>query len=63
MHYCKVTSLSQRVAEVEGLLEWGKRDRNSLNAQLEEAHKKLTAQETDGNKVEANQHHYTVVKQ
>ncbi|XP_056616176.1 serologically defined colon cancer antigen 8 homolog [Triplophysa dalaica] len=46
-----VTSLSQRVAEVEGLLEWGKRDRNSLNAQLEEAYKKLTAQETDSNKV------------
>ncbi|XP_016127680.1 serologically defined colon cancer antigen 8 homolog isoform X2 [Sinocyclocheilus grahami] len=48
-----VTSLSQRVAELEGLLERGQRDRNSLNGQLEEAYKKLTAQETDSSKVYA----------
>uniref|UniRef100_A0A8C1T8Q2 Serologically defined colon cancer antigen 8 n=1 Tax=Cyprinus carpio TaxID=7962 RepID=A0A8C1T8Q2_CYPCA len=48
-----VTSLSQRVAEFEGLLERGERDRNSLNGQLEEAYKKLTAQETDSSKVYA----------
>lgn len=46
-----VTSLSQKVAELEGLLERGERDRNSLNVQLEEAFKKLTAQETDSSKV------------
>uniref|UniRef100_A0A8C2ILD4 Serologically defined colon cancer antigen 8 n=1 Tax=Cyprinus carpio TaxID=7962 RepID=A0A8C2ILD4_CYPCA len=46
----EVTSLSQRVAEFEGLLERGERDRNSLNGQLEEAYKKLTAQETDSSK-------------
>uniref|UniRef100_A0A8C1VX90 Serologically defined colon cancer antigen 8 n=1 Tax=Cyprinus carpio TaxID=7962 RepID=A0A8C1VX90_CYPCA len=46
-----VTSLSQRVAELEGLLERGERDRNSLNGQLEEAYKKLTAQETESSKV------------
>uniref|UniRef100_A0A9J8ADM9 Uncharacterized protein n=1 Tax=Cyprinus carpio carpio TaxID=630221 RepID=A0A9J8ADM9_CYPCA len=49
----QVTSLSQRVAEFEGLLERGERDRNSLNGQLEEAYKKLTAQETDSSKVYA----------
>ncbi|KTG07415.1 hypothetical protein cypCar_00018543, partial [Cyprinus carpio] len=47
----RVTSLSQRVAELEGLLERGERDRNSLNGQLEEAYKKLTAQETESSKV------------
>lgn len=46
-----VTSLSQRVAELEGLMERGERDRNSLNSQLEEAYKKLTEQEADGSKV------------
>uniref|UniRef100_A0A673KVS3 Serologically defined colon cancer antigen 8 homolog n=1 Tax=Sinocyclocheilus rhinocerous TaxID=307959 RepID=A0A673KVS3_9TELE len=46
-----VTSLSQRAAELEGLLERGERDRNSLNGQLEEAYKKLTAQETESSKV------------
>ncbi|XP_051506945.1 serologically defined colon cancer antigen 8 homolog isoform X1 [Myxocyprinus asiaticus] len=46
-----VTSLSQRVAELEGLLERGERDRNSLNGQLEEAYKKLTAQEADNSRV------------
>ncbi len=46
-----MTSLSQRVAELEGVLERGERDRNSLNSQLEEAYKKLTAQETDSSKV------------
>uniref|UniRef100_A0A671S272 Serologically defined colon cancer antigen 8 n=1 Tax=Sinocyclocheilus anshuiensis TaxID=1608454 RepID=A0A671S272_9TELE len=46
-----VTGLSQRVAELEGLLERGERDRNSLNGQLEEAYKKLTAQETESSKV------------
>uniref|UniRef100_A0A672L6W4 Serologically defined colon cancer antigen 8 homolog n=1 Tax=Sinocyclocheilus grahami TaxID=75366 RepID=A0A672L6W4_SINGR len=46
-----VTSLTQRVAELEGLLERGERDRNSLNGQLEEAYKKLTAQETESSKV------------
>ncbi len=47
-----MTSLSQRVAELESLLERGERDRNSLNSQLEEAYKKLTAQETDSSKVQ-----------
>jgi len=46
-----VTNLSQRVAELEGLLDRGERDRNSLNGQLEEAYKKLTAQEMDSSKV------------
>lgn len=46
-----MTSLSQRVAELEGLQERGERDRNSLNGQLEEAYKKLTAQEMDSSKV------------
>lgn len=46
-----VSSLSQRVAELQGLLDRGERDRNSLNSQLEEAYKKLTAQETESSKV------------
>ncbi|XP_043112014.1 serologically defined colon cancer antigen 8 homolog isoform X3 [Puntigrus tetrazona] len=46
-----VTSLSQRVAELEGLLERGDRDRNSLNGQLEEVYKRFTAQETESSKV------------
>jgi len=46
-----VTNLSQRVAELEGLLDRGERDRNSLNGQLEEAYKKLTAQEMESSKV------------
>ncbi|XP_056327046.1 serologically defined colon cancer antigen 8 homolog isoform X2 [Danio aesculapii] len=46
-----VSSLSQRVAELQGLLDRGERDRNSLNSQLEEAYRKLTAQETDSSKV------------
>lgn len=50
-----MTSLSQRVAELEGLLERGERDRNSLNSQLEEAYKKLTAQEADSNKVQPSE--------
>lgn len=50
-----MTSLSQRVAELEGLLERGERDRNSLNGQLEEAYKKLTAQETESSKVQPSE--------
>ncbi|KAG7334233.1 hypothetical protein KOW79_002640 [Hemibagrus wyckioides] len=46
-----VTSLTCRVAELEGLLDRGVRERNSLNTQLEEAFKKLTAQETDNSRV------------
>ncbi|XP_060781616.1 serologically defined colon cancer antigen 8 homolog isoform X2 [Neoarius graeffei] len=46
-----VTSLTCRVAELEGLLDRGDRQRNSLNTQLEEAFKKLTAQETDNSRV------------
>ncbi|XP_047668487.1 serologically defined colon cancer antigen 8 homolog isoform X2 [Tachysurus fulvidraco] len=45
-----VTSLTCRVAEQEGLLDRGDRERNSLNTQLEEAFKKLTAQETDNSR-------------
>ncbi|KAM9477885.1 serologically defined colon cancer antigen 8 homolog [Clarias gariepinus] len=46
-----VTSLTCRVAELEGLLDRGDRERNSLNTHLEEAFKKLTAQETDNSRV------------
>ncbi|KAI5108230.1 serologically defined colon cancer antigen 8-like [Silurus meridionalis] len=46
-----VTSLTCRVAELEGLLDRGERERNSLNTQLEEAFKKLTAQEADNSRV------------
>ncbi|KAB5581896.1 hypothetical protein PHYPO_G00180830 [Pangasianodon hypophthalmus] len=46
-----VTSLTCRVAELEGLLDRGDRERNSLNTQLEEAFKKLTTQETDNSRV------------
>lgn len=48
----QVTSLTCRVAELEGLLDRGDRERNSLNTQLEEAFKKLTAQETDNSRVQ-----------
>lgn len=48
----QVTSLTCRVAELEGLLDRGDRERNSLNTQLEEAFKKLTAQEADNSRVE-----------
>lgn len=46
-----LSSLSQKVAELQGLLDRGERDRNSLNSQLEEAYKKLTVQETDSSKM------------
>ncbi|XP_022540666.1 serologically defined colon cancer antigen 8 homolog isoform X1 [Astyanax mexicanus] len=45
-----VTSLTRRVAELEGLLDRGEREKNSLNTQLEEAFKKLTSQESDSSK-------------
>ncbi|XP_036429736.1 serologically defined colon cancer antigen 8 homolog [Colossoma macropomum] len=45
-----VTSLTRRVAELEGLLDRGERERNSLNTQLEEAFKKLTSQEAESSK-------------
>lgn len=45
-----VTSLTRRVAELEGLLDRGVREKNSLNTQLEEAFKKLTSQETESSK-------------
>ncbi|KAK1791521.1 hypothetical protein P4O66_013521, partial [Electrophorus voltai] len=46
-----VSSLTQRVAELEGLVGRGERERNSLNTQLEEAFRKLTSQEADSSKV------------
>lgn len=48
----QVTSLTCRVAELQGLLDRGDRERNSLNTQLEEAFKKLTTQETDNSRVQ-----------
>ncbi|KAL7877564.1 hypothetical protein SRHO_G00042070 [Serrasalmus rhombeus] len=45
-----VTSLTRRVAELEGLWDRGERERNSLNTQLEEAFKKLTSQEAESSK-------------
>ncbi|XP_066535095.1 serologically defined colon cancer antigen 8 homolog isoform X2 [Hoplias malabaricus] len=45
-----VTSLTRRVAELEGLLDRGERERNSLNTQLDDAFKKLTAQEAESSK-------------
>ncbi|KAI4892057.1 hypothetical protein NFI96_022364, partial [Prochilodus magdalenae] len=45
-----VTSLTRRVAELEGLLDRGEREKNSLNAQLEETFKKLTSQEAESSK-------------
>ncbi|XP_035387730.1 serologically defined colon cancer antigen 8 homolog isoform X1 [Electrophorus electricus] len=46
-----VSSLTQRAAELEGLVGRGERERNSLNTQLEEAFRKLTSQEADSSKV------------
>ncbi|XP_076831564.1 serologically defined colon cancer antigen 8 homolog isoform X3 [Brachyhypopomus gauderio] len=46
-----VSSLTRRVAELEGLLERGERDKNSLSTQLEETFRKLTSQETESSKV------------
>lgn len=48
----QVTSLTCRVAELEGLLDRGDRERNSLNTQLEESFKKLTTQETNNSRVQ-----------
>lgn len=47
----QVSSLSQRVAEVEGQLDRAHRDKNSLTSQLEDALRKLTSQEQDYTKV------------
>uniref|UniRef100_A0A3B3QE78 SHH signaling and ciliogenesis regulator sdccag8 n=1 Tax=Paramormyrops kingsleyae TaxID=1676925 RepID=A0A3B3QE78_9TELE len=47
----KVTDLSQKVAELQGQLDWGERERSSLSAQLEEALKKLGSQEEESSKV------------
>ncbi|KAF6721456.1 Serologically defined colon cancer antigen 8-like [Oryzias melastigma] len=52
-----MSSLSQRVAELEGQLERAHRDRTSLTAQLEEVHSKLTSQEQDNIKVSVDLHH------
>ncbi|XP_031434964.1 serologically defined colon cancer antigen 8 homolog [Clupea harengus] len=46
-----VGRLTQRVAELEGLMERGDRERSSLTGQLEEAYRKLTNQEEDNSKV------------
>ncbi|XP_024153351.1 serologically defined colon cancer antigen 8 homolog isoform X2 [Oryzias melastigma] len=52
-----MSSLSQRVTELEGHLERAHRDRTSLTAQLEEVHSKLTSQEQDNIKVSVDLHH------
>uniref|UniRef100_A0A8C4NWT0 SHH signaling and ciliogenesis regulator sdccag8 n=1 Tax=Dicentrarchus labrax TaxID=13489 RepID=A0A8C4NWT0_DICLA len=46
-----VSSLSQRVAELEGQLDRAHRDKNSLTSQLEDTLCKLTSQEQDNTKV------------
>lgn len=46
-----VASLSQRVAELEGQLARGDRDRGSLSTQLDETLRKLASQEQDTSKV------------
>ncbi|XP_030628235.1 serologically defined colon cancer antigen 8 homolog [Chanos chanos] len=46
-----VTALTQRAAELEGLLDRADREKNSLNTQLEEAFRKLSSQEAEGSKV------------
>uniref|UniRef100_A0A4W5NY45 SHH signaling and ciliogenesis regulator sdccag8 n=1 Tax=Hucho hucho TaxID=62062 RepID=A0A4W5NY45_9TELE len=46
-----VASLSQRVAELEGQLARGDRERGSLSTQLDETLRKLTSQELDTSKV------------
>lgn len=46
----QVGSLSQRVAELEGLMERADREKTSLTGQLEEVYRKLTEQEADNSK-------------
>lgn len=47
----QVSSLSQRVAELEGQLDRVHRDKSSLTNQLEDTLRKLTSQEQDNTKV------------
>jgi len=47
----QVSSLSQRVAELEGQLDRAHRDKSSLTNQLEDTLSKLTSQEQDNTKV------------
>lgn len=49
---CQVSSLSQRVAELEGQLDRAHRDKSSLTNQLEDTLHKLTSQEQDNAKVQ-----------
>lgn len=48
----QVSSLSQRVAELEGQLDRVHRDKSSLTNQLEDTLRKLTSQEQDNTKVQ-----------
>lgn len=54
---CQVSSLSQRVAELEGQLDRAHRDRSSLTNQLEDTFRKLTSQEQDNTQVHYMQEH------
>lgn len=47
----QVSSLSQRVAELEGQLDRAHRDKSSLTNQLEDTLRKFTSQEQDNTKV------------
>lgn len=47
----QVSSLSQRVAELEGQLDRALRDKNSLTSQLEDTLRTFTSQEQDNTKV------------
>lgn len=51
MCVCQVSSLSQRVAELEGQLDRVHRDKSSLTNQLEDTLRKLTSQEQDNTQV------------
>lgn len=49
---CKVSNLSQRVADLEGKLDRANRDKASLTNQLDDTVHKLTSQEQDNTRVD-----------